>query len=45
MIELTRRFEREWYGHAESPVDALDECRSRAQRILDGVRRNRSAAA
>jgi hypothetical protein len=45
MIELTRRFEREWYGHAESPAESLDECRSRAQRILDAVRRNRSAAA
>ncbi|MCU1244338.1 MAG: hypothetical protein JWN02_248 [Acidobacteria bacterium] len=45
MIELTHRFEREWYGHAESPAEALEECRSRAQRILDAVRRNRSAAA
>jgi hypothetical protein len=45
MIELTRRFEREWYGHAESPGEALDECRSRAQRILDAVRRGRSTAA
>jgi len=45
LIELTRRFEREWYGHAESSEEALEECRSRARRILEHVHRNRSVAA
>jgi hypothetical protein len=38
MIELTRRFEREWYGSLHSTPDALDECSGRAQQILDSLR-------
>jgi hypothetical protein len=39
MIALTRRFEVEWYGHAESSEEALDDCSERASRILESVRR------
>ncbi|HEX8409181.1 MAG TPA: DUF4129 domain-containing protein [Thermoanaerobaculia bacterium] len=38
MIELTRRFEREWYGSLHSTPDALDECSVRAQQILGTLR-------
>lgn len=38
MIELTRRFELEWYGHDQSTPDALDHCSERAQRILAALR-------
>ncbi|HKR63390.1 MAG TPA: DUF4129 domain-containing protein [Thermoanaerobaculia bacterium] len=37
MIELTRRFEREWYGADESSADALEDCASRARAILEDV--------
>ena len=43
MIELTRRFEQEWYGSDASSDEALDECSVRAKRILEAVRQ-RSAA-
>jgi len=38
MIELTRHFEREWYGSLHSTPDALDECSHRAQQILGTLR-------
>lgn len=38
MIELTRRFEQEWYGADQSTPDALDHCSERAQRILSALR-------
>jgi hypothetical protein len=38
MIELTRRFEREWYGSMQSTPDALDECGERAAGIIEVVR-------
>ncbi len=38
-IQLTRRFEQEWYGHDQSTPEALDECSERAERILDAVHR------
>jgi hypothetical protein len=44
-IELTRRFEKEWYGSDDSNSDALDECSAAARQILQAVRRaNREAA-
>jgi hypothetical protein len=43
MIELTRRFEQEWYGSDASSDEALDECSASAKRILEAVRQ-RSAA-
>jgi len=44
-IELTRRFEEEWYGSDDSSSDALDECSAAARQILQAVRRaNREAA-
>ena len=45
VIELTRRFEKEWYGAAESTPDALDDCAERAMRILDALRRDLRGAA
>jgi hypothetical protein len=47
MIELTRRFEREWYGSDESSREALEDCSGRARAVLAGVRgdvRERGAA-
>ena len=44
-VQLTRRFEEEWYGHDASGIDALDDCSGRAQRILDSVRHGRGLAA
>jgi hypothetical protein len=38
MIELTRRFEQEWYGADQSTPDALEHCSERAQRILTAMR-------
>jgi hypothetical protein len=38
MIELTRRFEREWYGSLHSTEDALENCGELAERILDALR-------
>jgi hypothetical protein len=45
MIELTRRFEEEWYGSDQSSEDALDECSATARHILDAVRRTKREAA
>jgi hypothetical protein len=44
-IQLTRRFEEEWYGSETSGSEALDECSAAARRILDAVRRARREAA
>ncbi|HYI07846.1 MAG TPA: DUF4129 domain-containing protein [Thermoanaerobaculia bacterium] len=43
MIELTRRFEQEWYGSDASSEDALDLCSTRAKSILEALHQ-RSAA-
>ena len=45
LIQLTRRFEQEWYGSDVSSEEALDECSRRATRILDAVRRAGRGAA
>jgi hypothetical protein len=38
--DLTRKYEREWYGRrAESTPEALDACSERAQTILGAIRR------
>jgi hypothetical protein len=42
-ITMTRRFETEWYGHAQSSIDALDDAAGRARRILESVRRRAAA--
>ena len=44
-VEMTRRFESEWYGHDESSGGALDDCASLAKTILDSVRRGMRGAA
>jgi hypothetical protein len=44
-IELTRRFEQEWYGSRESSAGACDDGRERALSILDQVRRGVRGAA
>jgi hypothetical protein len=41
--DLTRRYEREWYGRDESTPEALDDCSSRAQTILGAIRRRGAA--
>jgi len=41
--DLTRRFEREWYGRDESTPEALDDCSGRAQTILGNLRRRGAA--
>jgi Domain of unknown function (DUF4129) len=44
-IELTRRFEHEWYGSDDSSSEALAECSDAARHVLAAVRRtNREAA-
>jgi hypothetical protein len=44
-IELTQRFEHEWYGSDDSSSEALDECTAAARQVLNAVRRsNREAA-
>lgn len=43
MIELTRRFEQEWYGSDTSSDDALDLCSSLANSILESLRRKGAA--
>lgn len=43
LVMMTQRFETEWYGHAESTTDALDDAAERARRILDVVRRRAAA--
>jgi hypothetical protein len=45
MIELTRRFEEEWYGSDQSSEDVLEECSTTARHILDAVRRTKREAA
>jgi hypothetical protein len=42
-VTMTRRFETEWYGRAQSGADALDDAAGRARRILDVVRRRAAA--
>ena len=42
-VTMTRRFETEWYGRAQSDADALDDAAGRARRILDTVRRKAAA--
>jgi hypothetical protein len=37
--DLTRSYEREWYGRDESTYEALDDCSSRAQSILGQIRK------
>jgi hypothetical protein len=41
-IEMTRTFEREWYGRDRSNVEALERCATNARAILDSA--GRSAA-
>ncbi|HYM61812.1 MAG TPA: DUF4129 domain-containing protein [Thermoanaerobaculia bacterium] len=43
-IQLTRRFEQEWYGCEQSSIDALDTCSSEARRILGSLGSRRGAA-
>lgn len=43
MIQLTRTFEREWYGGDESTREALDDCGARARAILSSVRERGAA--
>lgn len=42
-VTMTRRFETEWYGRAESNSEALDDAAERARHILDTVRRRAAA--
>lgn len=44
-IELTRRFEQEWYGALHSTRDAYDACSDLAQSVLDALRREMRGAA
>jgi hypothetical protein len=44
-IDLTRRFELEWYGLTESTPEAHDDCRARARDILAAVARASRGAA
>jgi hypothetical protein len=44
-IELTRRFEAEWYGATESTAEALDDCSRSARAILTTVTRVSRGAA
>jgi hypothetical protein len=43
LIELTRRFDREWYGRERSSPEALRECAGGAKAILAQVRAERAA--
>lgn len=45
LIELTRRFEREWYGSLHSTQEALDECSEQASSIIETLRREMRGAA
>lgn len=45
MIQLTRSFERQWYGADESTEEALDECSRRARSILESIRRHAQTGA
>jgi Domain of unknown function (DUF4129) len=42
-VTVTRSFETEWYGRAESTAEALDDAAERARRILDAVHRRAAA--
>ncbi|HWS73373.1 MAG TPA: DUF4129 domain-containing protein [Thermoanaerobaculia bacterium] len=42
-VQLTRRFEEEWYGHEESAIETLDDCSARAKEILANLRRGVAA--
>jgi len=44
-IDLTQRFEHEWYGANESTHEALEECQRRARAILESVTRASRGAA
>ncbi|MEA2325219.1 MAG: hypothetical protein QOE68_178 [Thermoanaerobaculia bacterium] len=44
-IEITQRFEHEWYGSDDSSSDALTECSDAARNVLDAVRRSSREAA
>lgn len=44
-IELTRRFEHEWYGATDSSSEALDECARLARSIIAAVQRVQRGAA
>lgn len=44
-IELTRRFEQEWYGALHSTSDAYDACSGRARAVLEALRREMRGAA
>jgi hypothetical protein len=44
-IDLTLRFEHEWYGADESTDEALEECQRRARAILESVARAARGAA
>jgi len=43
LIELTRRFEQEWYGADQSAADAEEECGERARRILEALHQRGAA--
>jgi hypothetical protein len=45
LIDLTRRFELEWYGHEESDGEALADCSTAARQILEAIRRDVKEAA
>ncbi len=45
LIELTRRFEKEWYGGDQSTEEALEHCSERAAGILEALRRELRGAA
>ena len=44
-IELTRRFEQEWYGALHSTRDAYDACSEHARAVLDALHRQMRGAA
>lgn len=45
LIELTRRFEKEWYGADLSTAETNEECSERARGILDALERESRGAA
>jgi len=45
LVQLTKRFEQEWYGSDRSSREALEECSASAQRILEAIRRTARGAA
>jgi len=42
-LDITRRFDREWYGRDESSREALDDCADLARTILESVRAGQHA--